>query len=277
MPSAARPVPVAVPGAVPPDGKGVADESFPVAWLVTRRLRPAVLTYYRFARTADDVADAPRLSANDKRARLEALERDLREGQGEAAALHHVLRDHALSPEVATDLLVAFRRDAAGQRCESWDDLMEYCRLSAMPVGRFLLALHGERDPAAVSASDALCAALQISNHVQDCGRDWRDLRRLYLPGVDPPWLEAQTSGPPLRAALDGVLARTDTLLDQAAPLPGLLKARGLRMQAAATLHLARSLRHHLAARDPLAERVRPRRLDWLAALLVGLWAGGRR
>lgn len=276
MPTAARSVPTAAPGAPPPAGKDVADESFPVAWLVARRLRPAVLAYYRFARAADDVADAPHLSSADKLARLEALERELREGNGEAAALHHILHDHALPPELATDLLVAFRRDAAGERCETWEDLMAYCRLSAMPVGRFLLALHGERDPAAVAASDALCAALQVTNHVQDCGRDWRDLQRLYLPGVEPEWLEAPTASPRLRSALDAVLARTDVLLDQAAPLPGLIGARGLRMQAAATLSLARSLHRRLAVRDPLAERVKPRRVDWAAALLTGLWAGGR-
>lgn len=248
-------------------GKSDRDESFPVAWLLPQRLRGPVLAFYAFARTADDIADSPTLTRQEKLARLAELE---------AAGLPH---------PSAADLLEAFRRDAANPTCDTWADLMGYCRLSAMPVGRFLLDTCGE--PAgerAERASDALCAALQVLNHVQDCAQDWRALGRLYIPatwlaeaGLSPTVLEAPRCSPPLRQVLDRVLAHVDTLLREAAPLPALVRHRSLRMQAAATLSLAGALRRHLAVRDPLADRVRPSRLDWGKALVRALTVGVRR
>ena len=86
-----------------------------------------------------------------------------------------------LDPQHARDLLTAFRMDVIKRRYRDWDDLMNYCRYSAMPVGRFVLDVHGE-PRSTWPANDALCAALQIINHLQDCGKDYRDLDRVYLP-----------------------------------------------------------------------------------------------
>src|SRR3546814_3843453 len=80
-----------------------------------------------------------------------------------------------------TDLIAAFKQDAVKRRYADWGELLGYCRLSANPVGRYLLDLHGE-DPAGYAASDALCSALQILNHLQDCQGDYRQLDRVYLP-----------------------------------------------------------------------------------------------
>lgn len=260
------------------------DESFPVAWLLPARLRAPVLTYYAFARKADDAADSSDLTAEEKLARLDALESGLMEGSGDPAgvALRAVMTERGLDLSLARTLLDAFRRDVQNPRCETWGDLMEYCRLSAMPVGRFLLAVSEEPPTDAKErAADALCAALQVLNHAQDCGEDWRVLGRTYIPSSwlaeaeEPPSaLAADRCSPGLRLVLDRVLANTDGLLQEAAALPGLLTHRRLRMQAAATLSLARSLRRRLALQDPLAVRVTPARPDWGRAFMRALRAG---
>src|SRR6202167_6255635 len=86
-----------------------------------------------------------------------------------------------IPPRHALDVLTAFRMDVTKLRYEDWDEVIHYCRYSAMPVGRFMLDVHGE-SPSTWPASDALCAGLQINNHLQDCGKDYRDLNRVYLP-----------------------------------------------------------------------------------------------
>lgn len=246
-------------------GKTDRDESFPVAWLLPARLRGPVLAFYAFARTADDIADSPGLTREEKLVRLAALEQ---------AGLPH---------PSAAPLLEAFRRDAGNPACGTWDHLMDYCRLSAMPVGRFLLDVCGEAPLSAnaARASDSLCAALQVLNHVQGCGEDWRLLGRQYIPtawladaGLSPSALAERRCSPALRRVLDRVLGGVDTLLDEAAPLPGLIRHRRLRMQAAATLSLAHALRGRLAVHDPLAAKIRPSRLDWATALGRALTAG---
>jgi phytoene/squalene synthetase len=180
---------------------------------------------------------------------------------------------------MAGALLPAFRRDAGGTCCADWADLMGYCDHSARPVGRFMLAVHGE-GPEAEAPSDALCAALQVLNHLQDIAADRRDLGRRYLPGD---WMEeagatdrdltAARCSPGLRRVIDRTLDGCDALLDRAGPLPHRIASRGLRAQAAATLWLARRLAARLRRGDPLARRVAPSRADFLRAGVAGLWA----
>jgi squalene synthase HpnC len=260
-------------------------ENFPVASrLLPPRLRGRVLAFYRYARAADDAADDPHAAPALRLARLRALEDGLTgaRGDGPGAALRAALGDAPHDAEAlaaARDLMGAFRRDAIGIACADWADLMDYCDASAVPVGRFLLAIHEER-AAARAPSDALCAALQVLNHLQDIKADWRDLGRRYLPGdwmaeagAGPSDLRAPATGPALRRVIDRTLSGCDDLLAVAAPLPGLIAARGLRGQACATLSLARRLRARLGAGDPLAGRVAPSRLDFLTAGAAGLRA----
>ena len=143
-------------------------------------------------RTADDVADHPDLPAPEKLALLDRLEAALsgksnnrsdKESDEEPVALtlRAQLAARQLPPRHALDLLTAFRMDVTKLRYRDWNDLIGYCSYSAMPVGRFVLDVHGE-SRAAWPANDALCAALQIINHLQDCGKDYRDLNRVYIP-----------------------------------------------------------------------------------------------
>ena len=166
-------------------GKGHRDENFPVAsWLIDARHRGIILAFYEFVRVADDIADHDSLGAPEKLAQLERLEQNLL-GDGddnrEAVRLRTALAERSLSPRHAQDLLTAFRLDVTKLRYKDWDDLISYCAYSAMPVGRFVLDVHGE-SRATWPANDALCAALQINNHLQDCGEDYRALDRVYIP-----------------------------------------------------------------------------------------------
>ena len=160
------------------------------------------------------------------------------------------------------DLTRAFKQDAVKLRYDDWDDLMGYCNLSAAPVGRYLVDLHGE-SPAAYPASDALCNALQVLNHLQDCGEDYKALNRVYLPrdwmaaaGTGVEALGETRSGTALRRVLDRCLDGTDGLLALADPLPSRLRNRRFAMEAAAIVAIARKLGAELRRRDPLAERV---------------------
>lgn len=155
-------------------GKGHKDENFPVAsWIIHPRHRALILAFYNFVRTGDDVADHATLPAQEKLDKLDLLEAELLgkgDTQPEAVTLRRAFAERGMSPKHAQDLLNAFRLDVTKLRYEDWDEVIHYCSLSAMPVGRFMLDVHGE-DRSTWAASDAICAALQINNHLQDCGK----------------------------------------------------------------------------------------------------------
>ncbi len=266
----------------PRSGKGMTDENFPVAGrLLAPHHRPVVAAYYRFARTADDIADDPALPAVRKLALLDRLEAVLTGAAPAAlappaAALRPLLVEAAVPLTTASDLLVAFRADAVNTACRTWDDLMAYCRHSAAPVGRFLLRLHGA--PAAAEApSDALCAALQVLNHLQDLRADWTGLGRLYLPldgRAEPADLGRVPTPEHLRGPILAALERTEELFAQAAPLPRLAGDRRLAMQSAMVLHLARRLAGRLRAAAPHTAGIKASRRDWLVAAMMGMAVG---
>lgn len=272
---------------IPTDAEGSAlanvRENFPVASvLIAPPLRPAIRAFYQVVRTADDIADDPRLSTLEKTERLDHIEAGLAGNPAGDAASRHLLcvlspLGHRRAAHHALRMLDAFRADIRAEPCRDWADLMCYCRASANPVGRFLLELHGESDDAA-DASDALCSALQVLNHLQDMGEDRRRLGRVYLPlrmieaaGGCIEDLEASALTPGLRGAVDIALTETDVLLDQAARLPIRIRSRRLAAEARVILSLARSLRRRLAAADPLAHRIASKRRDAARAATAGL------
>jgi squalene synthase HpnC len=259
-------------------GKGAGDENFPVASrLVAPRHRAAILAFYEFVRVADDIADHASLPAPDKLARLDRLEETLLGGddtEPEGVRLRSVLRERGLSPVHAQHLLRAFRQDVTKLRYEDWDDLIDYCRYSAMPVGRFVLDVHGEPQ-STWAANDALCAALQIINHLQDCGKDYRELDRVYVPrdalaaqGITVEALAEKRAGPALLRALRDIAARTSVLLAESRAFSAQIADRRLAMEVAAIQALAERLIGLLLTRDPLSERVH---LSKPRMLVVGL------
>ncbi|WP_044561847.1 squalene synthase HpnC [Azospirillum sp. B4] len=267
-------------------GKGHQDENFPVASLIIRKdVRGPVMAYYAYARVADDVSDSPILAPDMKLKLLDAMGASLRgerENEPEAVALREALRERGLSDQHALDLLTAFRRDVTQLRYHDWDDLIDYCRYSAMPVGRYVLDVHGEsRDT--WPASDALCAALQVINHLQDCGKDKRALDRVYIPlpmliGADltPDALLEPQAPPALLDIIRHLAQRTDALLDQAEPLAAQVKDLRLAIEVAIIQRLARRLVRLLLIRDPLSDRVHLTKLETLGiaagAALSTLW-----
>jgi len=271
-----------------PSGKWRGDENFPVgSWLIRRDLRVHVHAFYRFARNADDIADSPVLAAADKVRRLDRMAAILEGASGGASgsespaatAMRESLAATGVTAQHCLDVLQAFRLDATKLRYRDWDDLMEYCRYSAAPVGRQLLDLHGE-SRATWPASDALCSALQVLNHLQDCAADYRALDRVYLPladleaaggGVE--MLVAPAASPGLRRVLDTMLDRTERLIATAHGLPPRVAARGLRWESAVIVGLAERLARRLRRGDPLAARVTLAKSDIAAAFLRGILA----
>ena len=265
-------------------GKGHRDENFPVAsWLIHPRHRGIILAFYNFVRTADDIADHATLPPDQKLALLDRLDAGLA-GQNDAdevaVRLRAQLAERKLSPKHAQDLLAAFKLDVTKLRYRDWDDLIFYCSLSAMPVGRFVLDVHGE-SRSTWPANDALCAALQIINHLQDCGADYRNLDRVYVPqdalaraGTTVEAIGAPQATPALRACLRDLAQRTGTLLQQAAPFSGEIRDTRLALEVSVIHTLAQHLVGLLLTRDPLSEPVHLGKAGFARLGLIGIGKG---
>lgn len=263
-----------------PPTRDAGSENFPVASrLIAPALRPKVLGFYRFVRTADDIADSALLTPDEKLARLDALDRTL----DDPATTEHaaqLLHASAAGTAEARRMLRAFRQDATQHRYADWASLEAYCAASANPVGRMLLRLHDEAATDAAEAADALSTALQILNHLQDLVPDLAALDRVYLPTS---WValaggEAAFFAPaniaPRRAVLDAALDRVTERLEAAAGLPRLVASRRLAMEAAVTLAMARRLLARLRAADPVTTRVALNKADALRAFLAAPFRG---
>ena len=264
-----------------PSGKSTATENFPVgSWLLPAHLRPYIATFYALARATDDIADDPDLSPEEKLTRLDGFDAALTGKPGDdsryekSARLLESLTEIGVTINHSRDLISAFKQDATKLRYQDWDDLMDYCNRSAAPVGRFLLDLHGEsRD--GYEASDALCNALQVINHLQDCKDDYLALDRVYIPEN---WLVESNSSvaalgdthasPELRAVLNRCLDGVEDLLAIARTLPGRLENRRLAMESAVIYCIAARLTRLLRRNDPVAGRVV---LSPLAFFLCGI------
>lgn len=262
-------------------GKDRGDENFPVGAIVAPRLRPHVHAFYSFARNADDIADSDTLEAADKIARLDVMEAVLLgesdHGSPSALGLRASLAETGVTPQHARELLVAFRQDAVKHRYASWAELYEYCRYSAMPVGRHVLDLHGE---AVVSwgPSDALCAVLQVLNHLQDGKKDLLALDRCYLPddrmlahatGIDD--LNGAAETPGLRAVFNELLDHCDRLNIIGANLPRKVRDRRLRVETAIISNLSHRLAARLRRGDPVATRVKLTKTDAVFSVIAAL------
>ena len=259
-------------------GKGHKDENFPVASiLIARKHRPVIMAFYRFARLADDIADNAAATPTAKLALLEDLRVNLIGGADdavEAVALRKALAERGLSNEHALDLLRAFRQDVTKQRYSNWNELLDYCRYSAMPVGRFVLDVHGESREL-WPANDALCAALQIINHLQDCAKDYREIDRVYIPmdmleqaGLSTLALAKDKASLALRGVIGELARRTQGLLAASRPFAGQIRDHRLSLEVSLIQTLAEDLTQRLLNRDPLSERVHHTRGEMPGLLL---------
>ncbi len=257
-----------------------ADENFPVAsWVLPRAVRADLMAVYGFARLTDDIGDE---SPGDRAATLDWLEGEL-ERAGRGAATHPVLRRlsttiaaRGLSLEPFRDLIEANRQDQRVSRYETFEDLVGYCRLSANPVGRIVLAVLGRSTPERVSLSDDVCTGLQVVEHLQDVGED-AGQGRIYLPladlraeGCDETALRAPGASPALRRVIATEAARARRLLRSGAPLAATLPWRErVAVAAFAAGGLAALDAVEAANFDVLAHRCRPRPANVLARLAL--------
>ena len=262
-------------------GKTHRDENFPVAsWIIHPRHRALILAFYNFVRTADDIADHATLSERGKLNYLDLLEAELLgqgDSQAEAVNLRHALAQRSMPPRHALDVLIAFRMDVTKLRYENWDEVIHYCRYSAMPVGRFMLDVHGE-STSTWAASDALCAGLQINNHLQDCGKDYRELNRVYLPrdalaaaGASVEALGLEQAPAPLLQCLHSLAGRTEVLLDQSKSLSAEVKDFRLGLEIAVIQAFADKIVRLLKVRDPLSQTVHLGPMELIAYSLGGM------
>jgi hydroxysqualene synthase len=268
-------------------GKGHRDENFPVAsFLIAPRHRGAILAFYNFVRTADDIADHAVLQPKEKLALLDRLEGGLLGANTEdlvAVRLREALAERNLSPKHAQDLVAAFRLDVTKLRYKDWDDLIGYCSLSAMPVGRFVCDVHGE-SRSVWPMNDALCAALQIINHIQDCKEDYQNLDRVYIPqdalnasGTNVEALGAERASPALLDCLHKLTARTGRLLSDSDDFAAAINDRRLGLEVSVINTLAHRLTRMLMARDPLSQRVHLGKAAVIGLTLAGVLRGAVR
>ncbi len=266
-----------------PSGKDAAYENFPVgSWLLNPKFRPHIKTFYRFARTIDDIADCSELAANEKIKRLEGFKSvlsgnvDSLNVYGAALLMRESLEKTNISTKHCLDLIDAFKQDAVKNRYDDWDQLMEYCVRSAAPVGRYLLDLHGASSQD-YGPSDALCIALQVINHLQDCKDDYLTLDRVYLPrdwmeaeGMDVVDLCSKNSTAPVRRVINRTIVATENLMDEAWKLPGCLTSRRFATESVVILRIAERLIVRLRKEDPLSARIQLTKIGYLWQLIRG-------
>jgi len=243
-------------------------ENFPVAsWLVPQKARRAIVAFYDFARGADNIADHASMESADKEAALLALKHALSEHYKNqmppwAEEYYTVIYSGLLRPIHGEQLLEAFIQDTRKQRYRTFEELLAYCRLSAVPVGRAVLDACRE-DQADIEASDAICIALQLINHLQDIREDYAQLDRIYLPQewlsqhqVAESDLAAFQASQGVRTVMDRVLEYVESQLPLMDRLPKTIRSRRVRMEILFIIQLIRALVKALRRRDPMAEKV---------------------
>lgn len=258
-------------------------ENFPTASKLLRAdLRPAVAAIYAFARHADDLADEGNALPDTRLKQLDAWETLLERCEHDDSINHPVfqalgdaIRTRELNVEDLDNLLIAFRMDVSIHAYATLDELLFYCKHSANPVGRLMLQLHRIKHAEAVFCSDRICTALQLINFWQDLSVDLPN-GRCYLPeswlqkaGISGrKLLDGEVNAASIRPVLTKAIAEARAMLEDGAPLLGMIPFR-LRLQIAATLHGGRQILHKLEQLDePLAERVTLSKSEWKRLIL---------
>ena len=256
-------------------------ENFPVASaLLPGYARAPILNFYRFAREADNIADSPVLSPEDKLAQLETCRQALLASDATHAPewMHEHLRDiqaGKVTANPALDLLSAFMQDAVKTRYKNFPELRDYCQRSAASVGRLVLEACGEKT-ANLNASDSLCSVLQLLNHFQDVQEDYRSLDRVYLPqdwmeksGVRDQELDGRKTSSSLQHVFNQYIEQCYVLLALADALPATLTQWRTRFEIAFILELAYALTRKLSQGDPLAGKISLPKWRWFLCLLM--------
>jgi squalene synthase HpnC len=207
-------------------------ENFPVgSFFIPKRYRRPIHLIYAFSRVADDIADEGNMLPETRIASLDAWERSMEKAlHGETeddffTELAAVIREFELSPQLLKDLLIAFRKDASNPRYDSFDELLEYCRYSANPIGRLLLQIFKCSNADTERYSDRICTALQLANFWQDISVD-TGRNRFYIPrlelskfGLSESDITASSNQEAFKALMKHLVERTEAFLNEGKPL----------------------------------------------------------
>ena len=264
-----------------PSGKTHKQENFPVgSWLIPKKLRKQILAFYNFARAADDISDNPNLIGKEKIKRLNLFESTLKNRKvviKKAFKIKKICETQNIKIDYTLNLLKAFKQDATKKRYKTWSELINYCKYSAVPVGRFVIDLHKENKKA-YKYSDPLCIALQILNHIQDCKEDYENLDRVYLPmkflkkyNVKLSQLKKKNTEQNLRLVFNEILKNTEKLIIQADKNKKKMKHKYLSREISFILEIAKKLLLLLKNKDPLKEKVVLNKLDYICCFAKGL------
>ena len=256
-----------------PPTKSYKQENFPVgSWFLSKKIRPQILVFYKFARAADDIADSPILSSKEKIKRLNLFEKALKGNVlkiDKALKLKKICLENKIGINHPLNLLKAFKKDAVKKRYKNWSELINYCKFSAVPVGRFVIDLHKEVKES-YKYSDPLCIALQILNHIQDCKEDYNKIDRVYLPNnflkkynVKLSQLKKNYTEKNLRLALDDILFQTNKLIVKAEKNKKIMKNKKLANETTFILEIAKSLLKLLKKNDPLKNKIELKKFDY--------------
>ena len=260
------------------------DENFPVAsWLIATSLRRHINTFYLFARYADDIADSSNINPEEKLNNLKEVDKALLEkvdiSEHNKYAVEHFISsmETGVSTEHARHLLQAFTMDVRKSRYRNWSELLNYCRFSAAPVGRYIIDLHNCNE-SAKTATDALCIALQILNHLQDCKKDYLELNRVYIPetifkdkGARIEDLSKERTSNKLRNVFNSLLDKVDELILISNKAPNLISVLGLQLETAIIIVIAKTLSTKLRYRDPLAGYIKLNKFQYFQCIIKGL------
>ncbi len=263
-------------------------ENFPVAKMVPKHLQKHVAAVYAFARTADDIADEQHETiAEDDPIRVENLEKfeaqlDLNDAQRQSqwswifTACDNTIEQFDIPKQLFRDLVSAFKQDVVKKRYADFEELKDYCRRSANPVGRLVLLLHGFRDEVRFAQSDAICTALQLANFWQDMSVD-KLKNRIYIPQSDWQGLSdtdffAPSASQKVRDVLKYQVERTEQLFKEGDPLPKSLPFP-LSLEIRATLAGGRTILRKIIEQDFDTLKARPKitKFDKIKILLKSL------
>ena len=266
-------------------GKSHSDENFPVAsFLMTKKIRSIVRVFYFFARMADDIADHQKLSSNQKKKILlffdNAISKSKKTNNKVLDKMIARFKELPSGKKYSRNLLKAFMMDASNKKYKNWNDLLYYCKFSANPVGRFVIDAVNERKniEKIYEASDSLCTALQIINHIQDCKKDFRQLNRVYIPesffkkySVDKKILRKSKSIENFERLKIEIV--DNVLVSLRKTKLGLREIQSwrLRKETLIILNIAKRLCNLLKINDPLEKQIKLSRIDFIFCFFKGI------
>ena len=266
-------------------GKSYSDENFPVAsFLMTKKIRSIVRVFYFFARMADDIADHQKLSSNQKKKILlffdNAISKSKKTNNKVLDKMIAKFKELPSAKKYSRNLLKAFMMDASNKKYKNWNDLLYYCKFSANPVGRFVIDAVNERKniEKIYEASDNLCTALQIINHIQDCKKDFKELNRVYIPesffkkySVDKKILRKSKSVENFERLKIEIV--DNVLVSLRKTKLGLREIQSwrLRKETLIILNIAKRLCNLLKINDPLEKQIKLSRIDFIFCFFKGI------